>query len=109
MSIANVTLLQDGKVIDQLRPRRDFFPSGSPMTIAGVHSNIEGDFYALLVFTQNDEVTFRVYFNPLVNFVWWGGVLLIIGTIIAAWPSREPAIVRQTRRSPVAAAATAGD
>ncbi|MBI5928079.1 MAG: heme lyase CcmF/NrfE family subunit [Chloroflexi bacterium] len=109
MSVANVTLFHNGKEIDQLRPRRDFFPSGSPMTIAGVHSNLEGDFYSLLVFTQNDQVTFRVYFNPLVNFVWWGGVLLIIGTIIAAWPSREPAIVRQTRRSPVAAIATAGD
>ncbi len=109
MSIANVTLLQDGKVIDQLRPRRDFFPSGSPMSIAGVHSNVKGDFYSLLIFTENDLVTFRVYWNPLVNFVWWGGVLLIIGTIIAAWPGRETSVVRQTRRTPVAATAAAGD
>ncbi len=109
MSIANVTLLRDGKVVDQLRPRRDFFPSGSPMSIAGVHSNVKGDFYTLLIFTENDQVTFRVYWNPLVNFVWWGGVLLIIGTIIATWPGREPAIIRQPRRSSITATAAAGD
>ncbi|KAB2860050.1 MAG: hypothetical protein F9K46_10630, partial [Anaerolineae bacterium] len=109
MSIANVTLLRDGNVVDQLRPRRDFFPSGSPMSIAGVHSNVKGDFYTLLIFTENDQVTFRVYWNPLVNFVWWGGVLLIIGTIIATWPGREPAIIRQPRRSSITATAAAGD
>lgn len=108
MQIANVTVFRDGEEITRLRPRRDIFTSAtSPMSIAGVHSTIEGDFYTLFMFRENDRVTFRVYFNPLVNFVWWGGVLLIIGTVLAAWPSREPAPIRQRSRVAVQPTATA--
>jgi cytochrome c-type biogenesis protein CcmF len=35
--------------------------------------------------------TFKIYHNPLVNFVWLGGLIFILGTLVAAWPEREPA------------------
>lgn len=109
MVIADVTVFRNNQVVENLRPRQDFFANSSPMSIAGVHSTVEADFYALLTFWEGDKVTFRVYYNPLVNFVWWGSFLLVFGTIIAAWPDRDPALAAQRRPALRTAPAGAGD
>ena len=90
MSITDVTVLRDGAEIARIRPRIDDYPQ-MPMTIAGAHSTLENDFYVLLIRGDQERATFRIYINPLVNLVWWGGILLIIGTAIAAYPKVVPA------------------
>ena len=90
MSITDVTVLRDGAEIARIRPRVDEYPQ-MPMTIAGAHSTLENDFYVLLISGGRERATFRIYINPLVNLVWWGGILLIIGTAIAAYPKIVPA------------------
>jgi cytochrome c-type biogenesis protein CcmF len=35
------------------------------------------------------SATFKVFVNPLVSWVWLGGLVFILGTLIAAWPERE--------------------
>ena len=85
MNITAVTLFRDGAEIAKMRPRIDDYDQ-MPMTIAGAHSTLENDFYVLLISGDRERATFRIYINPLVNLVWWGGILLIIGTIIAAYP-----------------------
>jgi cytochrome c-type biogenesis protein CcmF len=98
MFIADVSLYKDGKLVDNLRPRRDIFgANSSPMTIAGLHSTIENDIYVLITFWDGNIVTFRIYRNPLINFVWWGGLIFILGTIIAVWPDPEPQPARRRR------------
>ena len=95
MDIASVTLRRDGEVLAHLRPRHDYYPGAEGMntsTIAGAHSTLENDFYVLLVGWETinaSSATFKIYINPLINLVWWGGLILILGTFIAAWPS-EP-------------------
>jgi cytochrome c-type biogenesis protein CcmF len=39
------------------------------------------------------SATFKVYINPLINWVWIGGIVMILGTMIAAWsnPARREA------------------
>ena len=90
MRIAAVTVFRDGEAIAGLRPRIDDYPQ-MPMKIAGAHSTLENDFYVLLMSGDRDRATFRIYINPLVNLVWWGGLLLVIGTLIAAHPKVIPA------------------
>ena len=85
MNIAAVTVFRDGGEIARLRPRIDDYPQ-MPMKIAGAHSTLENDFYVLLMSGDRERATFRIYINPLVNLVWWGGILLVIGTVIAAYP-----------------------
>ncbi|MCU0511240.1 MAG: cytochrome c biogenesis protein CcsA [Anaerolineae bacterium] len=102
INTATVTVFRDGAVVTQLRPRIDDYPD-MPMTIAGAHSTLEKDFYVLLtgVDTAGAVATFKVYINPLVNLVWWGGLILILGTLIATWPREsapERARVTQTLR-----------
>ena len=90
MNIAELALLRNDRQIAQLRPRIDDYPN-MPMTIAGAHSTWENDFYVLLIGGNLERATFRIYINPLVNLVWWGGILLILGTMIAAYPKVLPA------------------
>ena len=90
MNIAAVTIFHHHREIAQIRPRIDDYPS-MPMTIAGAHSTLENDFYVLLIAGNSNQATFRIYINPLVNLVWWGGIVLVIGTIIAVYPKVRPA------------------
>jgi cytochrome c-type biogenesis protein CcmF len=103
MQIADVTVLRRGQEIANLRPRIDVYPD-QPMTIAGAHSTLENDFYVLLVGWEevnHTTATFKVYINPLINLVWWGSLILILGTFVAAWPSDPlPVRVRETSRNP---------
>ena len=109
MNISTVTVSRDGQVLASLRPRHDIYPSAEdqePMTmnIAGAYSTLENDVYVLLAGWEGDTATFKVFINPLINLVWWGGLILIFGTIISVGPSETlPAHVRKraltTRRA----------
>ena len=96
MNITAVTLFRDGDEISQMRPRIDDYEQ-MPMTIAGAHSTLENDFYVLLIGGNRERATFRIYINPLVNLVWWGGILLIIGTVVAVYPKLTPATHQRKR------------
>jgi cytochrome c-type biogenesis protein CcmF len=101
---AVVTVYQDGEEVATLYPRRDFyFSSGTPSTIPGVRSTLQDDFYVLVVGSENPDVTtFKVYHNPLVNFVWLGGAVFILGTLVAAWPGSSRRRVTKASQERVA-------
>jgi cytochrome c-type biogenesis protein CcmF len=103
ISRAEVSVYKDGRPVGRLFPRQDFYVAqNQPMTIPGVRSSLEGDFYVLLVNWEpiaQQGATFKIYENPLVNFVWMGGGVFILGTLLAAWPEREPAPRRRTAPS----------
>jgi cytochrome c-type biogenesis protein CcmF len=102
---AVVSVFRDGKHVGELYPRKDiYYDSQQPMTIPGVRSTLEDDFYVLLVDWEPiglSGATFKVYQNPLVNFLWIGGLVFILGTIVAAWPDREsePAVKPGKKRA----------
>ena len=95
LDIANVEISRDGEAIATLQPRLDYFPDLT-MTVAGVHRPLAHDLYVLLVPWQTAEAaraalyeraTFKIYLNPLVGLVWWGGLLLACGTWLCGWGS----------------------
>lgn len=90
---AKVDVYRDGRPVGEIYPRRDFYYSSQQsMTIPGVRSTLEDDFYVLLIGWEPiaaEGATFKIYHNPLVNFVWMGGVVFIIGTMVATWPARD--------------------
>jgi cytochrome c-type biogenesis protein CcmF len=100
---AVVGVSKNGQVVGELHPRRDYYyESQQPMTIPGVRSTWEDDFYVLLVDWQpisSAGATFKIYHNPLVNWLWFGGFIFILGTLVAAWPDRDPERRRITARS----------
>jgi len=108
VSRAVVSVYRDGKYVAELYPRRDYYyESQQPMTIPGVRSTWEDDFYVLLVDWQpisSQSATFKVYHNPLVNWLWFGGFVFILGTLVAAWPDKDPEPARVRARKTVYAA-----
>jgi cytochrome c-type biogenesis protein CcmF len=91
---AVVGVEKNGKPVGELHPRRDFYyDSQQPMTIPGVRSTLEDDFYVLLVDwlpISSEGATFKIYHNPLVKWMWMGAWVFIIGTLVAAWPDKDP-------------------
>lgn len=87
---ATTTLFKDGRFLRELKPRRDYFVvQRQPITIPAVHSTMGGDVYVLLVGWEEigqNASTFKIYVNPLVNWTWFGGLLLVVGGLVAAWP-----------------------
>jgi cytochrome c-type biogenesis protein CcmF len=63
------------------------------MTIPGNRSTLRDDLYILLVDWEPASAvgaTFKVYVNPLVNWLWFGSLLFLVGVVIAAWPDQDP-------------------
>ncbi|MCC6602403.1 MAG: heme lyase CcmF/NrfE family subunit [Anaerolineae bacterium] len=104
---ATVDVYDNGRYVGQLHPRSELYTrTNQPMTIPNARSTITEDFYVLMINWEPataDQATFRIYLNPLINWVWAGGVIFVIGTLVAAWP--DPAVERSLsrRRRPAAA------
>lgn len=103
---ADVDVYYNGRFVKNLQPRTEFYTrTGQPMTIPAARSTISEDFYILLVNwepTSATEATFRVYVNPLINWVWAGSVIFVIGTLIAAWPDPRKEKVAEAKQARVA-------
>jgi cytochrome c-type biogenesis protein CcmF len=111
MVVADVAVYRDGQHVADIRPRKDDFQNqGMTMTIAGQYTTLESDFYVLLTNWEGQRLTFHVYLNPLINLVWWGGIVLMLGTIIAAWPSpQRDSLVRSAEAASPGQLQLAGD
>ena len=100
---AVVSVNKDGSYVGELYPRREYYyEAQQPITIAGVRSTFEDDLKVLLVDWQplsTAGATFKVYHNPLVKWLWLGAWVFVFGTLVAAWPDREPEMV--VLRNPV--------
>jgi len=92
---AVVDIYENGIYLGQLYPRIDFYyDSQQNMTIPGQRSTFRDDLYILLVDWQpvsSIGATFKIYVNPLVNWMWIGSITFLFGLIYAAWPDRDPA------------------
>ncbi len=90
---------KDGKPLGELYPRRDYYyEAQQQMTIPGVRSTMEDDLYIILVDWQpisDQGATFKLYHNPLINWLWIGGIIFILGTMVAAWPDKDPETERE--------------
>jgi cytochrome c-type biogenesis protein CcmF len=84
----------NGNLLGNLHPRKDYyFDSQQPMTIPGQLASMKDEVYVLLVDWEpinQASTTFKIFVNPLVNWLWLGSLLFIVGVIIAAWPDKDP-------------------
>ncbi len=81
-----------GNVIDGLFPHRDFYPiQQHTATIPFISGTFNNEIYVLLAGWENNGATasFQVYVNPLINWLWVGGVIVMIGFFVAFWPPGE--------------------
>ena len=90
---AVVSIYQGNRYLGDLYPRIDYYPTEQQnMTIPGDRSTLKDDLYIILVDWQpasTNGATFKIFVNPLVNWLWIGAILFLFGIIIAAWPDRD--------------------
>lgn len=71
-----------------------------PITEVGIRSTAKLDTYIVLAgLRDRDTAELRITFNPLVVWVWTGGLLMMIGGLVVMWPQAE------RRRAPAGYAA----
>ena len=58
-----------------------------PITEAAIRTTLRDDLYILLAGWDGsgDSVTLKVFVNPLVAWIWIGGLGILLGTVISAW------------------------
>jgi cytochrome c-type biogenesis protein CcmF len=99
--MANVTVLEQGRVIDTLRPEKRFYKKPEqPTTEVAIRSTLGSDLYLVLGSYDGDTkmVTILAYLNPLIAFLWMGGVVIALGTGVVMWPTA--AVVRVAATAP---------
>jgi len=96
---AKLVLWKDGKVVDTLYPGQHLYEDrGQYVSIPDKQSSLRGDFYTLLLdySSMMGYVTIQASDNPLVNFMWMGALLMVLGAILAAtlpWKSLQLEVV----------------
>ena len=89
-AVARIALYQDEEPLGTMVPeKRMYWLEQQPASIPAVHSTLQEDLYVILTAVESDgSATFKVYRNPLVNWIWIGGVVFVIGTVAVMWPHR---------------------
>jgi len=71
--------------ITKLRPENRYYPITNNFTTeASIHSNLTRDLYIVLgEGNEKDGWTIRMYYNPLVAWIWIGSFIIFVGGIIS--------------------------
>jgi cytochrome c-type biogenesis protein CcmF len=80
-----------------MKPARLFYKRPQqPATRVAIRSTPLADLYVVLagVDDQSGLATFEVFLTPLVFWLWAGGLMMALGTVIVMWPNvRERAAI----------------
>ena len=101
-----VEVLQDNKPLMMLYPERRFFQTNEQSgTMVAIYSTLREDLYVVYA-GQSPETQMPVihaYLNPLVKFIWLGGAVVVLGTLVALLPNRRAVLVFSGVQQPAAA------
>jgi cytochrome c-type biogenesis protein CcmF len=93
---ALLDVFHNGKKITRLTPeRRVYFPDtdhAQASTVVAIHSTLANDLYVVFEGRNpdTDKPIIKVFINPLVNWIWIGVAVVILGTLIALIPPLMP-------------------
>jgi len=102
ITAATVEVRRNGKPIGFLTPEKRQHvdglgrPTFQPSTEPSIMSMLREDIYTVLGGTVNgtEQAVFRFTINPLVWWVWYGGMIVALGGLIVMWPGGSPAARR---------------
>jgi len=97
-----------GSPVTTLAPsKRAFVVEKSATTEAGIHNSWRGDLYVVLGDELKDGAySVRVYFNPLVRFIWLGALLMFFAGAVSLSDRRlRVGAPKRAKSKPAAAAA----
>ena len=94
---ARLALFRSGEPLTMMEPeRRIYWLEDQPSSIPSIYSTWREDIYVILNAIEADgSATIKIYQNPGVNWIWFGGVLFVVGCLVVMWPHPEPALRRR--------------
>ncbi|MFI5235699.1 MAG: heme lyase CcmF/NrfE family subunit [Gemmatimonadales bacterium] len=95
VSAATVSVSMDGKSLGVLKSEKRQYvdglgrPTFNPSTEIALRSTVQEDLYLVFESAVNgtEEANYRFTITPLVWWVWFGGLMLVIGGLVTMWPS----------------------
>ncbi len=99
---AALAVVKDGKAFAEVKPERRFYKaSQQPISHVAIHRTLASDVYVVLAGRDpgTGKAVIEVFINPLVVWVWIGGTVMVLGTLIALVPSRVEREMAQMRQA----------
>jgi peroxiredoxin len=103
---AAISVYRDGEYLATLKPRMNRYPGFDQASmVPALRTGLREDIYLVLFSASADRlVNVKVIVNPLISFLWLGGLVFLAGGLLALWPSAAraaDAAVPRGRRWPV--------
>jgi cytochrome c-type biogenesis protein CcmF len=100
---ARIRLFEQGRVLGEVQPEKHFhFKFEQPQTEVAVASSLARDLYVVLLGWEDDgSVTVRINENPLIAFLWLGGLMILAGSVFVLFRSPKPAPAAARDEAPV--------
>lgn len=94
---ARLEVFKGPKLLGTIEPARFFYKvQQQPTTEVALYSTLREDLYVVLAQANPDRsAIFKAYVNPLVQFVWLGGLVVVLGTFIILLPDSEDRTARR--------------
>jgi len=108
---ADMRLLRDGELVRELHPEKRFYAvENGTATGVAIRTNLLADVYAVIGDSDGKGgYTLRLYYNPLVPWIWLGALAMAFGGIVSLTDRRHrvgaPTRRRRERVAPNAQAA----
>ncbi len=97
--VAHTAVSNSGKPLGHMTARKDFYPNYDPVSEVGIRSRLNEDLYLILAGYEKDgRATLQVKVNPLTLWIWIGGAVMVLGTILAWLPPRGSRAGRNKRK-----------
>jgi len=106
-----VEVLEQNKPTMMLYPeKRKFSTTEENGTMVAIRSTLKEDLYVVFAGMNPDTQlpVVHAYLNPLVKWIWFGGVVVVFGTLVALMPNRRAVLVLSTAPQPVGQAVAHG-
>ncbi len=89
--LAHLDILKGGQKIDEIYPEKDFhYKSEQPMTEVKIRSTLKEDLYVVLSgWDEEGQATFHVFINPLVQLIWIGIGIMVLGGMFVLIPNKK--------------------
>jgi cytochrome c-type biogenesis protein CcmF len=80
----DLSVFRDDKEVAQLFPEKRYYQTGMPMTEAAIDPSLTRDLYVALGESLGGGAwSVRIYYKPMIRWVWLGGILIALGALLS--------------------------
>ena len=100
---ATIAVDKGGKQIIMLYPEKRMYPANQESgTMVAIYSTLKEDLYVVYAghSPETNQPVIHAYLNPLVKWIWLGGAVMVLGTLLAMLPNRQPVLALRTAAEP---------